>query len=119
MGTLVLSLGVSVPSSSAGSSKFCTTLISYETKYASKDAVPPTTFSAYKTWAKTLLPFYETLASEAPNAASKTVLSDVATILKYESKESSWTKLEAYEIANHAKFAAGTKALAKAIESCY
>jgi hypothetical protein len=119
LGTLVLSLGISVPSSSAGSSKFCTTLISYETKYASKDAVPPTTFSKYKTWAKTLLPFYETLASEAPNAASKTVLGDVATILKYESKESSWTKLEAYETANHAKFEAGTKALAKAIESCY
>jgi hypothetical protein len=119
LGTLVLSLGISVPSSSASSSKFCTTLLSFESKYASKDAVPPTSFSKYKTWAKTLQPFYATLAAEAPNAASKTVLSDVATILKYESKESSWTKLEAYESANRAKFEAGTKALAKAIESCY
>jgi hypothetical protein len=93
--------------------------VTYETKYASKDATPPTTFSAYKTWAKTLLPFYETLASEAPNAASKTTLGDVATMLKYESTQSSWTKLETYETANHAKFEAGTKALAKAIESCY
>jgi hypothetical protein len=118
LGTLVLSLGISVPSSSAGSSKFCATLLTYETKYASK-ATPPTSFSKYKTWAKTLEPFYATLASEAPNAASKTVLGDVATILKYESEQSSWTKLEAYETANHAKFEAGTKALAKAIESCY
>jgi hypothetical protein len=118
LGTLVLSLGVAVPSSSA-SSKFCSTLLSFEAKYASKDAVPPTTFSKYKTWAKTLEPFYATLASEAPNAASKTVLGDVATILKYEGTTSSWTKLEAYESANRAKFEAGTKALAKAIESCY
>jgi hypothetical protein len=119
LGTLVLSLGISVPSSSAGSSKFCTTLTTFESQFAAKDAVPPTTFSKYKTWAKTLEPFYATLASEAPNAASKTVLSDVATILKYEGKETSWTKLEAYEAANHAKFEAGTKALAKAIESCF
>jgi hypothetical protein len=118
LGTLILSLGVAVPSSSA-SSKFCTTLLTFESKYASKDAVPPTTFSKYKTWAKTLEPFYATLASEAPNAASKTVLGDVATILKYEASTSSWTKLEAYESANRAKFEAGTKALAKAIESCY
>jgi hypothetical protein len=119
LGTLVLSLGISVPSSSASSSKFCTTLLSFESKYASKDAVPPTTFSKYKTWAKTLEPFYATLASEAPNAASKTVLGDVANILKYEGTTSSWTKLEAYESANRAKFLAGTKALTKAIVACY
>ena len=39
-------------------------------------------------------------------------------ILKWESKKQSITSLEAYIAANHTKFEAGTKALAKAIEGC-
>jgi hypothetical protein len=39
-GSLVLSLGIAVPSSSAfGSSKFCQTILTYETKYASNALV--------------------------------------------------------------------------------
>ena len=43
--TVIADGPVAVPSSSAGASKFCTTLFTYETKYASK-ATPPTTASA-------------------------------------------------------------------------
>jgi hypothetical protein len=117
-GTLVLSLGMAVPSSSAfGSSKFCQTLLSYETKYASK-ATPPTSFKGYKAWAKYLLPFYETLASEAPNDASKTTLNEVVVILKYEATDTSLTSLEAYIKANSVKFDNGAKTLGKDIAAC-
>jgi hypothetical protein len=116
LGTLVISLGVAVPSSSAAS-KFCTTLFSYETKYASK-ATPPTSLSGYRGWAKELLPFYETLASEAPDAAAKTVLNEVVVILKYESTQKSITKLTKYVAANSKKFQASEKTLAKDIEAC-
>jgi hypothetical protein len=116
LGTLVLSLGVAVPSSSAAS-KFCATLISYETKYASK-ATPPTSLTGYRAWAKELLPFYEKLASEAPDASAKTVLNEVVIILKYESTQTSITKLTKYVAANSKKFEASEKTLAKDIEAC-
>ena len=101
----------------AGSVVFCKTLINYEENDASK-ATPPTSISAYHTWAAELVPFYEKLASEAPNAKTKTTLGEIVVILKWESKKQSITSLEAYITANHAKFEAGTKALAKAIEAC-
>jgi hypothetical protein len=117
-GSLVLSLGIAVPSSSAfGSSKFCKTILTYETKYASK-AAAPTTLKDYKAWAKFLLPFYETLASEAPNDASKATLNEVVKILKYESTDSSIPSLEKYIGANSVKFDNGAKTLGKDIAAC-
>jgi hypothetical protein len=117
-GTLVLSLGMAVPSSSAlGSSKFCQTILTYESKYASK-STPPTSFKGYKAWAKFLLPFYENLAAEAPNDSSKTALNEVVVILKYEAKDSSITSLEAYIKANSVKFDNGIKTLGKDIAAC-
>ena len=74
--------------------------------------------SAYRAWAAALVPFYQKLASEAPNAASKTTLGDVAAILQWESKKQSISSLEVYIAKNHAKFEAGTKAVANAIRSC-
>jgi hypothetical protein len=115
---LTISLGVAESASYAfGSSAFCKTLLNYEEHDASK-ATPPTSLSAYHVWAADLEPFYAKLASEAPNAASKTTLSDIVVILKWESKTRPISTLEAYIAANQAKFAAGTKALAKAIEAC-
>lgn len=115
---LTISLGVAATSSSAlGSSPFCKTLLTYEEEDASK-ATPPTSMSAYHTWAAELVPFYEKLASEAPNAKTKATLNEVVVILKWESKKQSITSLEGYIAANHIKFENGTKALAKAIESC-
>jgi hypothetical protein len=117
-GTLVLSLGMAVPSSSAfGSSKFCQTILTFETKYASK-ATPPTSFKGYKAWAKYLLPFYEQLAAEAPNDASKTTLNEVVVILKYEATDTSIPSLEAYIKANSVKFDNGAKTLGKDIAAC-
>jgi hypothetical protein len=117
LGTVVLSLGVAVPNSSASESAFCKSILSFESTYASKET-PPTSIKDYKGWAKQFVPLYETLASEAPNNASKTVLNEIVTILKYESTQTSLTKLESYIAANQAKFVAGDKALAKDIEAC-
>jgi hypothetical protein len=115
---LTISLGVAATSSSAlGSSPFCKTLFTYEKDYASK-ATPPTSMSAYHAWAAEIVPFYEKLASEAPNAKTKSTLNEVVVILKWESKKQSISSLEAYIAANQLKFENGTKALAKAIESC-
>jgi hypothetical protein len=117
-GTLVLSLGMAVPNSYAfGSSKFCQTILTFETKYASK-ATPPTSYKGYKAWAKYLLPFYEKLAAEAPNDASKTTLNEVVVILKYESTDTSIPSLEAYIKANSVKFDNGAKTLGKDIAAC-
>ncbi len=119
LGTLVVSLGVAVPSSSAGESAFCTTLFTFVEKYEVKYAAPKgLTTADYKEWAKELLPFYEQLASDAPNAASKTELNYVVVILKYYTSVKSLTSLEGYIAANHVKFEEGTKALAKAIKGC-
>ncbi len=113
---LTISLGVAETSSS-GASAFCNTIITFYEQDA-KEITPPTTMTAYRAWAAELVPFYEKLASEAPNAASKTTLNDVVVILKWESKKQSISSLEVYIAKNHAKFEAGTKALANAIKSC-
>jgi len=117
---LLVSMGVSTSGASASSFKsaspsaFCTTIFSYHAT-----AVPsPTNLKSYRAWAKSLEPFYETLASEAPSAASKSVLNEVVVVLKYYVSSSSISKLDASVLKYHAKWAAGTAALAKAIESC-
>jgi hypothetical protein len=117
-GTLVLSLGTAVPSSSAlGNSAFCQTILSFES-IAIKDETPKQiTAKGYVAWAKLLLPFYEKLASEAPSNG-KVVLNELVTIFKYYSHATSIKSIEAYVTANHAKFEAGSKALAKDIEAC-
>ncbi len=117
-GTLVLSLGLAVPSSSAlGNSAFCKTLFSFE-GIAEKNTTPKEiTAKGYVAWAKLLLPYYEKLASEAPSNG-KVVLNELVTIFKYYSHASSITGIETYIATNHAKFEAGTKALAKDIEAC-
>jgi hypothetical protein len=117
-------MGVAVPSSgasgfySASEATFCKSLVTWSEADAKYAAPTGTGLTAYKNWAKEVLPLYETLASEAPNANSKLVLNDVVTILKDYYSSKTWKKLEAYELANHAKFLAATKTLAKAIEGC-
>jgi hypothetical protein len=117
-GTLVASLGFAVSSSSAlGDSPFCKTLFSYETTYA-KDAVPPTSISGYSKWAKTLVPFYEKLAAEAPTKGAKTEFNALVEILKYEASDKSLVGLEGYVAKNQLKFKNSVKYLASAIEGC-
>jgi hypothetical protein len=118
-GVLVFSLGVAVPSSgasgtySASESAFCKTIFTF------KESVPKgNNLNDYKTWAKSVLPLYEKLASEAPNSASQKVLDELVTIFKDYAGAASLSKLQAYEVANHAGFLKGTKALSAAIISC-
>jgi hypothetical protein len=111
--TLLVSLGVAVPSASAGQSAFCTTIFTYH-----PTTPTGTTVSSYHSWAKSVLPFYQKLASNAPNSASKKTLNQVVTIVKYYANSGSLTKLEAYEATHRSQWLAGTKALAAAIESC-
>ena len=62
--TMIVSLGVAVPSSSAlGSSSFCQLMFTY------KPISAPTsiTKSNYLSWANAMLPFFEKLAADAPN----------------------------------------------------
>ena len=117
---LLVSMGVSTQSASASSlssaspSALCTTIFSYHAT-----AVPNVTnLNSYRAWAKALEPFYEQLASEAPNAASKSVLNEVVVVLKYYVSSTSISKLDASVLKYQAKWQAGANALAKAIESC-
>ena len=116
---LVGSLGVAVPSSSASSVKwaapsaFCKTLVSLE----KVKAPSASNFKTYRSWAKTYLPYYTKLAAQAPKSA-KGVLSELVTVLKYESNATSALKLESY-VATHTKqWTNGWKAFAKAAVSC-
>jgi hypothetical protein len=120
-GILVLSLGVAVPGSgaagsySASESVFCKALIGFN---FGKSAPKGSSLTAYKSWAKSILPLYEKLASDAPNAGSKKVLSELVIILKDYESSSSLQKLKASEIANQAAYLKGTKALIAAIVAC-
>jgi hypothetical protein len=99
---------------SASPSAFCTTIITYHPK-----TIPnPKSLTAYKAWAKSLEPFYEKLASEAPNASTKSLLNAVVAVLKYYASSSSLPKLNGYILKYHSKWTAGSKALASAIISC-
>ena len=117
---LLVSTGIGAQSASASSyrsaseSQFCSTIITYH-----PTAVPnATNLKSYRAWAKSLIPFYEKLASEAPNAATKSVLNEVVVVLKYYENSSSITKLDASVLKYHAKWAAGAKSLANAVVAC-
>ncbi len=118
-GILVLSLGVAVPNSgavgsySASESAFCKTMFTF------KESTPSgTSLNDYKSWAKGIIPLYEKLASEAPNAPTKKVLNQLVTILKDYQSAGSLAGLKAYEVANHASFLKNTKAFSAAIVAC-
>lgn len=121
LSAVVLATGALLPvaltssPASASPSAFCTAVFSFNSYPKAPTSL---TAAGYHAWAKDLLPYYEKLAATAPNATSKKVLGEIVTILKYYSTSSSYTKLYAYEVAHRAKWIAGTKALAAAIESC-
>jgi hypothetical protein len=99
---------------SAGESAFCNTILTYHPTTAPS----PTNLKSYQAWAKTLEPFYEKLASEAPNAATKSVLNEVVVVLKYYVSSKNLAKLDANVLKYHAKWAAGSYALARAVGAC-
>ena len=116
---LVGSLGVALPSAgattlrSATESAFCKTLLSL-----SKVKHPTAAnASSYRTWLKTYLPYYKTLASEAP-ASAKGVLNELVTVMQYESTTTNSLKLAGY-IATHSKqWVNGWKAFATSAVGC-
>jgi hypothetical protein len=123
-GILVFSLGVAAPTSgaatttSANEAAFCKTLIGFSLKFRADAAPKGTGITAYHSWVKLVLPLYEQLDSEAPNAGTKTFLNELVTILKDYQSASSLTKLGTAEAANEAKYLKGTKQLATTIEGC-
>lgn len=113
---LLVPLGVAA-SPAGATSPFCSALESY----VKHPAPAPTslTLKSYHAWANEILPYFERMDAAAPNAATKTVLNDVVTVLKAYGSYSSLTKLSLYEKAHHAAFEADVSQLAKAIVSCY
>jgi len=99
---------------SASESQFCSTLITFHPTTAPS----PSNFKSYRKWAKSLIPFYQKLASEAPNAATKSVLNEVVVVLKYYENSTSLAKLDASVLKYQAKWTKGAKALANAVVSC-
>jgi hypothetical protein len=117
---LLVSTGVGTQGASASSyrsaseSQFCSTIISFHPTVAPSAS----NLKSYRAWAKTLIPFYQKLASEAPNAATKSVLNEVVVVLRYYENSTSITKLDASVLKYHAKWTAGAKALANAVITC-
>ena len=112
---LILPVTLTATPASASPSAFCSTVFNFKHYPTAPKGI---TIANYHTWAKMVIPFYEKLQSTAPNAASKKVLGEIVTILKYYSTSSSFANLSAYEATHRAQWIAGTTALAKAIESC-
>ncbi len=98
---------------SASESAFCKTLLGFHAKEPTG-----TSYKNYQTWAKTYLPFWEKLASEAPSSGSKQVLNELVTILKYYATSKNLSSLGAYAAAHEVQWANGWKAFAKDVESC-
>jgi hypothetical protein len=97
----------------ATESAFCHTLLSFHSH-----APTGTTYSSYQKWAKTYLPFWEKLASEAPSSGSRRVLNELVTILKYEANSANYKSLGAYIASHQTQWIAGWKAFTKDITNC-
>jgi hypothetical protein len=115
---LAASLGV-VPAAasstrSASGSSFCTTL----TTASSTKAPAANNLASYKKWLASYLPEFEKLASEAPNASSKTALNQLVTIMKAEETSTTLAKLDAAVAVNSKKWTTDWEALVKALLSC-
>ena len=116
---MMVSLGAAVPASgaatvrSASPSAFCSTIFTYHPTNPSG-----TNYASYCKWAKSYLPFYEKLVSEAPNSKTKSVLNEIVTVLKYESSQKSLKALGLYVAKNQKYWVKASKSLAAAIISC-
>jgi hypothetical protein len=124
-GVLVFSLGAGVPASgaatrvsSANEASFCKTLIGFSIKFRTDAAPTGATLSDYHAWVKKVIPLYEELAAQAPNAGTKKFLNALVTILKDYGSATSLSKLGTFEAKNEATYLKGTKQLASSIEGC-
>ncbi len=116
-GALLVPLSVSTtPAGALSNSPFCKAVFAWAYH---PGAVPTSVnLSAYHTWTKVVLPYYEKMEATAPNAKTKEVLGFVVTVLKAYANSTSLSKLAAYEKANHARFEADVKVLAASIKAC-
>ena len=116
--TLSVALGAGAANAtttqSAALSPFCKTL----TTFHPKSPPPAKNYTAYRAWAKQYLPFFQKLASEAPNAATKTLMNDLAQYIKAESKATSAKALGAYFYAHRVQWTKGWKAFIAATMTC-
>ncbi|HVB71491.1 MAG TPA: hypothetical protein VND83_08330 [Acidimicrobiales bacterium] len=97
----------------ATESAFCHTILTFHSH-----APTGTTYSSYQKWAKTYLPFWEKLASEAPSSGSKRVLTELVTILKHEATVANYKTLGTYIASHQTQWIAGWKAFTKDITNC-
>ncbi len=112
---LIVPLSV-VATPAGATSAYCTALFSWEKHQV--DPPAKLTITSYRTWSKTLLPYYEKLAATAPNAATKTVLNDLVSVLKAYANNTSLKALSLYEVQHHAAFERDVTVLAQSIEHC-
>ena len=112
--SLVAGVANASTTQSAAMSPFCKTLTTYHPK------TPPagSNYQAYRTWAKNYLPFFQKLASQAPNASSKVALNEMVQMIKAEAGTSNQKALGAYIYAHRLAWTKGWKALTAAIMGC-
>jgi hypothetical protein len=113
--TLALPLSLSAPA--GATSAFCSTLETWAT-HPPKSAPTSYSVAAYHAWANTVIPIYEKLASEAPNAQTKDLFNEVVAILKAYDGAKSISSLKATAVADSAKFKNDAKALEQAVLTC-
>jgi hypothetical protein len=114
MGVALVAGPVATSSASASMSPFCKTLTTFHPKS------PPSAsnYTAYRTWAKQYLPFFQKLAAEAPNAATKTLMNDMVQYIKADINTTSAKALSAYMYAHRVQWAKGWKAFLTATMAC-
>ena len=116
--TLSVALGAGAVSASttqsAAMSPFCKTLTTFHPKS------PPAAnnYTAYRTWSKQYLPFFQKLASQAPNTATKTLMNDLVQYIKAGANATSAKALGAYLAAHRVQWTKGWKAFISATMAC-
>jgi hypothetical protein len=118
--SLLLSLAVVAPPASAATpaqasqSAFCKALIAIPKSKPSTNS-----YTSFRAWSKRYLPYWQKVASTAPNASTRAALSKFVSALKIGSKVGTAAALDGW-VTTHAKeWSAGWTAYAKALVSCY
>ncbi|HQU25963.1 MAG TPA: hypothetical protein PLS29_02910 [Acidimicrobiales bacterium] len=98
----------------APSAAFCAALLH------GPKAAPPSTknLNAYKAWVKAEMPYFQKLAAEAPDTASKKLFNLFVTSLKHEASSTSAKTLAAYWVAHDSQWAKVIKTVAKDSLAC-
>src|SRR5487761_1897760 len=115
---LVLALATATASGaatnrSASQSAFCHTIMTINVKSPAM-----TSYKTYRAWAVAYLPTYQKLAAQAPNAAVKSMLNRIVSIMKATIKFTSIKTFAGYIATHRAQWANDWLALTKAIGVC-